>query len=129
MLQGYNCSSSDVTLFKGFFQTPTFATLILFALFRPTTMSSDEEKKRDNETNNENGDIKEIKFLPSRTKDKIWTLSFMMFSGARFAAFYGAVLFMPMADYIVCIATTPIFSYLFSILLIKTKLTILKVRY
>ena len=124
-MQGYNCSSSDVTIFKGFFQIPTFAAVILFALFRPTTISSDEDNKRDNE----NGDIKEIKFLPSRTKDKIWTLSYMMFNGARFAAFYGAVLFMPMADYIVCIATTPIFSYLFSILLIKTKLTVLKVRY
>ena len=44
-----------------------------------------------------------------------------------FAAFYAAVLFMPMADYIVCIATTPIFSYVFSCLLIKTKFTILKV--
>ena len=72
--------------------------------------------------------IKEIRFIPSRTKDKAWTLLYGIFNGARFAAFYAAVLFMPMADYIVCIATTPIFSYVFSCLLIKTKFTILKVR-
>ena len=71
--------------------------------------------------------IKEIRFIPSRTKDKAWTLLYGIFNGARFAAFYAAVLFMPMADYIVCIATTPIFSYVFSCLLIKTKFTILKV--
>ena len=65
--------------------------------------------------------------MPSRHKDKAWTLAYGIFNGARFAAFYGAVLFMPMADYIVCIATTPIFSYIFSILLIKSKFTILKV--
>ena len=71
--------------------------------------------------------VKEIKFIPSRRKDKAWTISYGIFNGARFAAFYAAVLFMPMADYIVCIATTPIFSYVFSCLLIKTKFTILKV--
>ena len=71
--------------------------------------------------------IKEIRFIPTRTKDKAWTLLYGIFNGARFAAFYAAVLFMPMADYIVCIATTPIFSYVFSCLLIKTKFTILKV--
>ena len=82
-------------------------------------MEDDEGAKKDSE--------KEIKFLPSRHKDKAWTLAYGIFNGARFAAFYGAVLFMPMADYIVCIATTPIFSYIFSCLLIKTKFTILKV--
>ena len=65
--------------------------------------------------------VKEIRFIPSRTKDKAWTLLYGIFNGARFAAFYAAVLFMPMADYIVCIATTPIFSYVFSCLLIKPK--------
>ena len=70
---------------------------------------------------------KEITFMPSRNKDKGWTIAYGIFNGARFAAFYAAVLFMPMADYIVCIATTPIFSYIFSCLLIKTKFTILKV--
>ena len=70
---------------------------------------------------------KEITFMPSSNKDKGWTIAYGIFNGARFAAFYAAVLFMPMADYIVCIATTPIFSYVFSVLLIKTKFTILKV--
>ena len=70
---------------------------------------------------------KEITFMPSRNTDKGWTIAYGIFNGARFAAFYAAVLFMPMADYIVCIATTPIFSYIFSVLLIKTKFTILKV--
>ena len=79
-------------------------------------------------TNPKDEIIKEIRFIPSRTKDKGWTLLYGIFNGARFAAFYAAVLFMPMADYIVCIATTPIFSYVFSCLLIKTKFTMLKVR-
>ena len=70
---------------------------------------------------------KEITFMPTRHKDKGWTIAYGIFNGARFAAFYAAVLFMPMADYIVCIATTPIFSYIFSCLLIKTKFTVLKV--
>ena len=72
---------------------------------------------------------KEIKFFPSRHTDKAWTFAYGIFNGARFAAFYAAVLFMPMADYIVCIATTPIFSYIFSCLIIKTKFTFLKVYY
>ena len=113
-----------MTLFKGFFQTFGFAAVILFALYRPTTTSADEGNRR----NNGNNKVKEVKFFPSATQDKVWALTYGMFAGARFAAFYAAVLFMPMGDYIVCIATTPIFSYIFSILLIKTKLTILKVR-
>ena len=85
---------------------------------------NDQTQNVDKSTNNLS---KEIKFMPSRCKDKAWTISYGIFNGARFAAFYGAVLFMPMADYIVCIATTPIFSYIFSCLLIKTKFTALKV--
>lgn len=90
--------------------------------------SSDNEQTQDVEESTKDSS-KEIKFMPSRRRDKAWTLSYGIFNGARFAAFYGAVLFMPMADYIVCIATTPIFSYVFSCLLIKTKFTILKVYY
>ena len=88
-----------------------------------------EENEDENATNasSKKTTKKEIRFLPSQNKDKAWALSYGLFNGARFAAFYAAVLFMPMADYIVCIATTPIFSYLFSCILIKTKLTVLKV--
>ena len=126
--QGYDCSSSDVTLFKGIFQIPMFGGLILFYLLTSNKNSQDEEKEIDN-GEAKNDSAKEITFLPSSHKDKAWTLAYGIFNGARFAAFYGAVLFMPMADYIVCIATTPIFSYIFSCLLIpwKTKFTILKV--
>ena len=105
-----------------------FGGLILFYLLTSNKNNHDEEKEIDN-GEAKNDSAKEIKFLPSSHKDKAWTLAYGIFNGARFAAFYGAVLFMPMADYIVCIATTPIFSYIFSCLLIpwKTKFTILKV--
>ena len=127
--QGYGCSSADVTLFKGFFQIPIFGAVILFFILssnKNNKKTKDAEKETEDEEAKKDAE-KEITFMPSRHKDKAWTLAYGIFNGARFAAFYGAVLFMPMADYIVCIATTPIFSYIFSILLIKSKFTILKV--
>ena len=127
--QGYGCSSADVTLFKGFFQIPIFGAVILFFILssnKNSKKTKDAEKETEGEEAKKDAE-KEITFMPSRHKDKAWTLAYGIFNGARFAAFYGAVLFMPMADYIVCIATTPIFSYIFSILLIKSKFTILKV--
>jgi len=129
IMKGYGCSSADVTLFKGLFQIPMFGGLILYYMLssnKNAKKRQDEENEMEDDEGVKKDSEKEIKFLPSRHKDKAWTLAYGIFNGARFAAFYGAVLFMPMADYIVCIATTPIFSYIFSCLLIKTKFTILK---
>ena len=113
---------------------PIYGSVILFFLLSTKSGSNENQKgPSDNDHNDAkiSDDIpketREIKFLPTKFKDKAWTLAFGMLNGARYAAFYGAVLFMPMADYIVYIATTPIFSYIFSCLFIKTKLTILKV--
>jgi len=133
IMKGYDCSSADVTLFKGLFQMPIYGSVILYSLLATKSGSNKNQKRPVKDDNNDvktpndiSKETREIKFLPTKFKDKAWTLAFGMLNGARYAAFYGAVLFMPMADYIVYIATTPIFSYIFSCLLIKTKLTILK---
>ena len=110
---------------------PIYGSVILYFLLGTKSGSNENQKQSVDDENDDvktrNDTTREIKFLPTKLKDKAWTLAFGMLNGARYAAFYGAVLFMPMADYIVYIATTPIFSYIFSCLLIKTKLTILKV--
>ena len=112
---------------------PIYGSVILYFLLSTKSGSNKNQKQPvddDNDVKTPNDiskETREIKCLPTKFKDKAWTLAFGMLNGARYAAFYGAVLFMPMADYIVYIATTPIFSYIFSCLFIKTKLTILKV--
>ena len=65
--------------------------------------------------------------VPGTLLEKGGCVGYAFFGGVRYACLYSAVLFMPMADFIVVCATTPIFSYLFSRLFIKTKLTVIKV--
>ena len=71
---------------------------------------------------------KSLDVIPGTWAEKAGCVGYAFFGGVRYACLYSAVLFVPMADFIVICATTPIFSYLFSRLFLKSKLTVIKVR-
>ena len=124
-LQDTKTAAADIILFKGVLQIPLFALIIWLgqrqrkrrALSGGGTDDEDEAAPAE----------KSLDFLPGSLVEKIGCFSYAFFGGVRYACLYSAVLFIPMADFIVICATTPIFSYLFSRLFLKSKLTVIKV--
>jgi len=136
-------AAADIILFKGVFQIPVFAAIVLLAQWKTKKQQQKKEEEEppktvasDNEAVDGSGgeskqkvEPKQMTFFPRKTSEKFGCLAYAFSGGVRYASIYSAVLFVPMADLIVVLATTPIFSYFFQRLFLKTKITVLKVTF
>jgi len=124
IVQILKISPADFLFLKGAFQIPLMALLILFAKWRINNAKS-QTTDNDSPPANDNQEDK-VAFLPTNISEKVALIALGVTTSAIFATQFSALLFIPMADFIVITSTSSIYAYFLQQAIQRSRISLLK---